>query len=180
MPQMTDDLEALPFWAQVLIASRLTRRSTHGLDVLTPQKDRDTLIAGCDAMDRCACAGSWSAAERDVILRAKNLSISGPAQKTLLAMYYAADATHAANDTMDFGAADAACMASVRKSISFASQSRGLNPLQAAIAVAGDMDIIAFACKEASIGRYDGLGEGVMSRIHPVHPPESWRGAPGV
>lgn len=51
--------------------------------------------------------------------------------------------------------------------------SAGMNPLQVHIFIAADVDLLAFACKEAGIDRYQGLGRGVAERLCPVYPPEN-------
>lgn len=162
----------LPLWAQVLMASRLVRRAALWLPDDVPEETRQTLLAACDAMDRCAIAGEWLKAERAVVEQAANMDPVADACGAVSAMYYAADATHAAHDSLDFSAAESACTSSAGKAMAEAGKSTGLNPLQVRIFAAADVDLLRFACKEAGVGRYDGLGNGVMERLCPVYPPD--------
>lgn len=168
-----DAIKDLPLWAQVLIASRMARRAALWLPPDAKPAARNVILAGCDAIDRCAQAGQWLAAEKPAIKEAGDQSLSGRAYQAGQAFYFAADATHAAHDSLDFSAAESACVGSAFKAVACAAESPGLTPLQARIFAAADLDQLRFACKEAGVGRYDGLGTQVMSRLAPVHPPDA-------
>lgn len=168
----TDLYRELPLWAQVLMASRLVRRAALWLPDDVPEQTRRLLLEGCDAMDRCAIAGERLKAEQAVIEKAAGIQPVADACAAVNAMYYAADATHAAHDSLDFSAAESACTSSVGKAMAEVEKSRGLNPLQVRIFAASEVDQLRFACKEAGVGKYDRLGTEVMQRLCPVHPPD--------
>lgn len=165
-----DSIGKLPLWAQVLMASRMARRAVLALPKAAPAKTRTALLEGCDAIERCAVAGSWSSEEK-VVRKAMELRPSGVAHWAGEAVYLAGDAAHAANDSLDFSAAESACEGSVWRAIQAAAHS-GMNPLQAATLMAADLNVLRFACEESRVGRYDGLGKGVMGRMFPVYAPE--------
>lgn len=167
-----DTYGELPLWAQVLLASRLTRRAALWMPEDVPDETRQTLLKACDAIDRCAIAGDWLKAERAVIEKAANMQPVADACGAVNAVYYTADAAHAAHDSLDFSAAESACTSSAGKAMAEAGKSTGLNPLQVRIFAAADVDLLRFACKEAGVGRYDGLGTAVMGRLCPVYPPD--------
>lgn len=161
-----DDGTDLPLWAQALMASRLTRRAVLAMvgDNKLAVADRDVLIAGCDAIDRCAALGQYREAEGELIRSAVAWVPTRRADSLAQAMYWAADAALAANDASDFSAAETACMNSTKQAIAHAAQSPGMNPLQARMYIAGDIDLLRFACGEFRVGRYDALGQ-VMGRL---------------
>jgi hypothetical protein len=162
---------SLPLWAQVLLASRITRRATLWMPRSVSSRAREALIAGCDAIDRCAVAGVVLKAEAPALRKATSFQPDGGSYGAATSMYYAVDAAHAAEGALDFSAAEGSCTASVGKAIAGAAEGPGLNPLQVRILVTSDVDLLAFACKEAGVGRYDGVGKDVPLRLTPVHPP---------
>src|SRR5258705_95786 len=92
---------------------------------------------------------------------------TGPPPKSAaaIASQLVADAAHAAEDSTDFSAAESSCVGSIGRCLDAAASSKGMNPLQARILIASDLDLIRFACQEARIGRYDGVGDQVLSRL---------------
>lgn len=163
----------LPLWAQVLIASRVAKRAVLALPKNVEAATRATLLEGCDAIERCAVAGEWIKEERPAIQRAMDLQPSGAASAVGMALYYAADAAHAAHDSLDFSAAQSACVSSAWKSMQAAMGGAGLNPLQVMTYMAADLETVRFACKEGNVRTYDGVGKYVMERICPVYAPEN-------
>lgn len=163
----------LPLWAQVLIASRVAKRAVLALPNSVDAQTRATLLEGCDAIERCAVAGEWIKAERQAIERAMELHPSGAAGAVGMALYYAADAAHAAHDSLDFSAAQSACVSSARKSMQASMGASGVNPLQVMTFMAADLETVRFACKEGGVRTYDGVGKYVMERICPVYAPEN-------
>jgi hypothetical protein len=168
-----DGYKALPLWAQVLLAARATRRAVLWMPASVSASVREKLIAGCDALDRSAEAGSRSREDKRVLDRAAAVQPCIYSHGAATAMYYAVDSAHAAEDSLDFSAAESACTGSAGRAIAAASESRGLNPLQVQIFVSADLDLLTFTCKEARVGRYDGLGQQVMGRLVPVYPPDT-------
>jgi len=168
-----ETIRDLPMWAQVLLASRLTRRAALWLNPDTPPTARELLLAGCDAVDRCVQAGERSAAELVVIERAVRHSPVRCARPVFDAMYFLADAAYAAESSLDFEAAEPACSGSVQKSMAALCELDTLNPIQVRIFAAADLDSLRFACHEARVGRYDALGADVFARLAPVLPPDA-------
>lgn len=165
-----DTIDKLPLWAQVLIASRLARRAILALPLDVPASVSEVLIPACDAMDRCAERGEYLADQRPIIAHAANYQPTSATHAVSTALYYAADAAHAAHDSLDFSAAESACESSVAKALAAAAQSPGMSALQAATYVAADLDLLRFNCETFAIRRYHGVGAEVMQRLHPVHP----------
>lgn len=161
----------MPLWAQVLLASRMARRAALMLPRDVPEEHRAVLLAGCEALDRCCEAGERPGSELPAIARARDLRTTGATGLAAEVFRSAADAAHAAQDSLDFSAAEAACQGSVERAVEGAGRTPGLNPLQARILAASDVDVLAFNCREFRVGRYDGVGREVMLRLHPVHPP---------
>ncbi|MEZ6190010.1 MAG: hypothetical protein R3C45_01815 [Phycisphaerales bacterium] len=166
-----DQIAGLPLWAQVLIASRIARRAALWLPLDTPTSVREALLAGCDAADRCAISGQRSTEDVQAMQIAANQTTSHVVQPAIDAMYYAADAAHAAESSLDFEAAERACTQSVLKALASAAEMATLNPLQVRIFAAADLDQLRFACNEIGINRYDGLGTAVIGRLFPVTAP---------
>lgn len=166
-----DQIKDLPFWAQVLIASRMARRAALWLPANVPQATRDSLVAACDALDRFAQAGTRTSEDTTTIKNADAIPDNAIIHAAAETLRWASDAAMAAHDTQDFGAADAACINSAKQAMNWAMQSPGLNPLQVRVFAAADLDTLRFACKESRVGRYDPLGKDVMGRIAPVYPP---------
>lgn len=167
-----DTIKTLPLWAQVLMASRMVRRAVLWLPMDVPESGPRILLAGCDGMDRCAKAGQNLGSEKEAIARAKRFQPSTVTHAAAVAMGWAADAVLAAEASLDFGAAETACVNSAHQAMAHSMESPGLTPLQARTYMAGDLDLLRFACEEARVGRYDGLGDAVFGRLLPIYPPE--------
>lgn len=183
MPEALFDIgvhRGMPLWAQVLAASRMARRAALALPRDVPEASREALLAGCEALDRCCAAGERLSAEMPAIVRARDLRPAGALEGAVAVFRSAADAAHAAQDSLDFSAAESACEGSVGRALHEAGGAVGLNPLQARVLAASDVDVLAFNCREFRVGRYDGVGREVMQRLHPVHPPaERLEASPG-
>lgn len=168
-----DAIGELPLWGQVLLASRMARRAAYALGGESMARMRRVLTAGCDAVDRCAQAGAWLDEERAAIGAAREIAASGDDLAAAEAFACVADATHAAHESLDFSAAETACVHSAAKALACAAEAPGLSPLQVRIYAAADLDQLRFACSEAGVGRYDALGLHVMGRLAPVHRPDA-------
>jgi len=165
-------LDTLPLWAKALAASRIARRAALWMPDSASKNARATFLDACDALDRCALAGERRPADLAIIDKANRVQPGIAEQGASLALYYAADAAHAAESSLDFSAAESACHASMLKAFDAAKSAQGLNPLQVHLFIAADVDILQFACKEARTDKYRGLGQEVAQRLFPVHPPE--------
>ncbi len=169
----SDAFDRLPLWAQVLLGSRMVRRAVLALPPDVPASQRDRWLAGLDAIDLCARDGAWSKEQRPIVAAANRVQPVVNGGSAGEAFHWIADATHAAHDSLDLGAAETACTNGVRNAIAACAQSPGMTGLQATILAASDLDLLQFACSESRVGRYDGVGEGVLSRLPPVHAPGS-------
>lgn len=174
MPNPLSSLEHakdLPLWAQVLLAARMAHRAALAAPPTVPAAQRAALVAGCEAIVRCARAGERLKAELNTIRLAVDVQPVADLHGATLSLQAAADAAHAAHDSTDFSAAETACVNSAGNAVRHASLAKGLNPLQASIFAAGDLDLLRFACEESRIGRYDALGDAVLGRLPPVNAP---------
>lgn len=160
-------LAELPLWAQALLAARQLERARLALAPAIPPP-LNTLLARChDAIGDCARAGS-------LVARHTALFDSGVAQRyaeaesgpaTLRhALYYAIDATRAADAAQDFPI-DATVAHSARHSLAALAAEPRFIALQLGILLAADIDLLRFHCREAGIGRYDALGAAALQRL---------------
>lgn len=154
------------------MASRMVRRAVLWLPMDVPESGTRILLAGCDGIDRCAKAGQNLASEKEAVSRAKRFQPSTVTHAAAIAMGWAADAALAAEASLDFGAAETACVNSAHQAMAHAMESPGLAPLQARTYMAADLDLLRFACEESKVGRYEGLGGAVFGRLLPIYPPE--------
>lgn len=166
-------LDSLPLWAKALAAARIARRAALWMPNSASESHRSRMLAACDALDHCALVGSRPKPQLAIIQKATQLQSRAPEEGAALTFYYAADTAHAAESALDFSAAESGCHASMLATFTAAKCSAGMNPLQVHIFIAADVDLLAFACKEAGIDRYQGLGRGVAERLCPVYPPEN-------
>ena len=170
--------DQLPLWGQVLLASRLLRRAILALPEDAPASTRPAMLAGCDAIDRSACAGAVSHEDKAALKRAAGFQPTCYTMAVATSMNWAVDAVLAAEDSTSFSAAEAACGRSVGTALMWAMEADGMTGLQAGIYAATDLDLIRFACAEFRIGRYDGLTMNVMSRLVPIVAPAMSEQAP--
>lgn len=162
----------LPLWAQVLLASRMARRTVQWLPPGTLASTQKTLLEGCDGLDRCAEAGTIVDEERRALGRVKSFQPNVYTYAAAMAVQYAVSSAESAVAAMDIAPADELCSVSVGECLACAAKSSGLNPLQVVILARSDIDQLGFTCKEARIGRYNGLGRDMLLRLTPLHPPE--------
>jgi hypothetical protein len=141
----------LPLWAQVLLAARAVRRAALTL----PADEQGPLLEGCDRLVEAAREGTLERGYR----------YEGGSGSVDLALEAAVDAAHAAEASLDFSAAETACLTSTTRALAYAAQSAAT--LQAAILVASDVDLLQFATDEFRIGRYDPLTPDVLARLTP-------------
>jgi hypothetical protein len=168
-------LGELPLWAAVLVASRAARRFILALPGGAAGETTGALLGACDAADACAAAGQRSAAAAAVIQRATTKKGSAAVLAACEMVRWVGDAVHAANDALDFGAAESACYGSVRAALDVANARArlvGMTAIQSAILVASDVDQLLFVCRDLRVGTYNGLPRGVFERLVPVRAPE--------
>jgi hypothetical protein len=166
-----DAIPKLPLWAQVLIAARMARRAVLHLPKEFDRKEREPLLALCDALDNAAATGEyWK--EKIAPLAARMAAMRGGAGgEAVEALYWAWDAAGAAHGAESYPV-DATCIGDVQNAIDAASHAEGLSPLKVRIFASADLDQIRFACSEGAVGFYDALGPQVMGRLAPVYPPD--------
>lgn len=151
---MSLDLAPLPLWAQVLLAGRMARRAA---DHPVLERVGDVFPAGCTG----AAEPGW---HRALLEEVRTLPAS-PARASAEA---ALDSAYAADDSLDFSAAESACTTSAQRAVDEAGGGPKLNALQAAILAGSDLDLLAFAFAEADADRYDPLPASVLGRLTPV------------
>jgi hypothetical protein len=83
------------------------------------------------------------------------------------ALAAAVDAARAAEASLDFSAAEAACLNSTLRALGYAAGAADTT-LQAAILVTSDLDLLRFATEEGGVERYDPLSRDVLGRLTPV------------
>lgn len=168
-------LRELPLWAAVLVASRAARRYILVLSGGVAGETTGALLGACDAADACAAAGTRRAAAAAVIQHATEVKGSAAVLAACDMVRWVGDAAHAANDSLDFSAAEGACYGSVRAALDVANSCArlvGMTAIQSAILVASDVDQLLFVCRDLRVGTYDGLSRGVFERLVPVRAPE--------
>lgn len=144
----------LPLWAQVLLAGRMARRAADGDEL---RRIGEAFGAGCTG----AAESGW---HRRLLEDARRL----PESRARACAEAALDAAFAAESSLDFSAAESACTSSTLRAIEEAGASPALNPLQAQILAASDVDLLRFAAEEAGVGRYDPLPASVLGRLTSV------------
>ena len=162
-----DQYARLPLWAQVLMAARLIRRALREL----PAGD-DAAVhlmeSACDAATQCANAGSMPRALEKQLRDGTAYTPTARTVELWSATYYLTDAAAAAQASESFSAADAACTSSVGQVFAHVSESTGMSPLRVRILVAGDLDLLRFACGESRVGTYDPIPDDVLLRLTPA------------
>jgi len=158
-----DALSSLPLWGQALAAARAGGRLAAASEAL----DADLRVAAKRVMG-LAESGTWT--EDDSTLQARLRELAERGDGLAACLYYAADACHAAYDSGDFSAAESACERSARSGLETAVRHGLPSPLSLHVIIAADIDQIAFACQEFSLGRYDRISRDVLSRLLPVWP----------
>jgi hypothetical protein len=168
-----DAILKLPLWAQVLIAARMARRAVLHLPKEFDRKERQSLLALCDALDEATATGEYWKDRIDPLAARMKALRGGAGGEAVEALYWAWDAAGAAHGAVGFPV-DATCIRDVENALAAASRSEGLSPLRVRLFAAADLDQIRFACGEGAVGFYDALGPQVMGRLAPVYPPDEW------
>lgn len=164
-----EQFDQLPLWGQVLIASRMVRRAALAMTANGPANIHTAVINACDAIDRCVVRGDGVTSESPVFEKARQLRGARDARSLTEAIWWATDAAAAASAANDFPI-DATVTNSARNAIASIAEDPRVTPLQLRVLMAGDLDLVRFACGEARIGTYDGTTRHVLDRLAPVHP----------
>lgn len=162
-------LAELPLWAQVLAMARLLERAALALQDDWPQTLRALVERAIAAMHDCAREGGGVHRLRDLIdaARIERLAEDATAPARGL-LWYAIDALRAADAAQDFPVDATVTHSSLRALQALAADPR-LVPLQLRVVLAGDLDLLRHACREADVGRYAALPADVFQRLAPVH-----------
>lgn len=176
-------MSELPLWSQVLVATRMLRRAAKTLlppavtaTVTGSPGPHEQIDSVCDRLDRAAIHGQLSSAERQAAKHTEetfgNLHAPGHNQRALdtlaMMMHWCIDCAHAADSAQDFPI-DATITADLQRVLAQFAAHPGVNSLQITITLAGDLDLVHFACEEIRVGRYNGVTDHVMGRLPPVH-----------
>lgn len=144
----------LPLFAQALVAARIARRAV--LATINNEHDRALALAVCDALDAaCRRGDGWKSAEA-AHERAGAIASNRQTSSTIECLRMAVDSCGAAQASLDFPI-DAPVAASAERAIEAIARDARIGPIQIHIAFAADVDLLAFACEEARINKYDGL-----------------------
>lgn len=165
-----DALADLPLWAQVLVAARLLQRAARTLRREWPPRLGALVDAAIAAMHDCAREGGGVHRLRDLIDAARHErgtdAATAPARGLL---WYAIDALRAAEAAQDFPV-DATVTHSTLRALRELCTDTRVVPLQLRVLMAGDIDLLRFACTEAGVQRYAALPDAVFLHLAPVHP----------
>ena len=167
-----DQFGTLPLAGQALIAVRMVRRGALGM-LTNLDPERDLILKTCEAMESCAFEGQGGHRLKPLFKQAMALRDEGgpySAEREALrhALWWAVDAILAA-EMAPAPPVEETVERSARASIQRLGSDRRVNRLQLTVLVAGDLDLIRHACREAGVGRYDALGAYVKERLTPVH-----------
>lgn len=161
-------LAALPLWAQVLVASRMVRRASLAILEDVPAAPGDAVGSICDAVASCARRGGVTQAEADHLERSLALldrRLAPGTGELRRALRFATDAARAA--AVD--SADAAVTDATMNAVRALEEDERVTSLQLRILLAGDVELLGFACAEAGVGRHDALSDAVVQRLAPTH-----------
>lgn len=164
-PGRNSELAALPLFGQALVACRLARRAAMAM---LAGEELDIGLAACDRIEDIIRTGGGWRRSHPAIDAFQALDRTGPTRAALEAIRWALDSAGAAEGASDFPV-DGTVTASARRCIDAITDDPRVGALQVAILLASDIDCVAFACKEAGVRMYDGLGVGVFSRLAPCH-----------
>lgn len=162
-----DQINTLPLWAQVLLASRFSRRILALTPAGTETRAVDILTKGCQALDRAAAAGDLTRDLNEDLRRAKSFQPTGQMHAITATVGHAIAAAEAAVGANDFSAAETALAHSMSRCLAAGSEAPNMTPLQARINLAADFDLLRFNCKEFNVGRYDAIPREVFERLLP-------------
>lgn len=178
MPILADSaqLEALPLCGQALLGARMIRRAvmavmseaTHSADA-----ERELMMRVCDTIEACARDGTGTQNAKPLFAEARALrdlrdrfaSERGPLRH---ALWWVIDASRAADLAQELPF-EGCVTPALLNAVAALGTDRRINRLQITILLAGDLDLIAFSCGEAGIGRFEGVTNYVLERLPPVH-----------
>lgn len=166
LPCSTAPTTSLPLFGEALIAVRLARRAA--LSMLEGDDQRIALTA-CDVMEDVARRGDGWRSSQLVYDQTQRLPRTRDTEAALDAVRWAFDSLGAAQGSLDFPV-DAIVGASAQRCIDAVQADPRVSPMQIAILIHADRDLISFTCAKARIGTYDGLTNDVLGRLTPCHP----------
>ncbi len=162
-------LADLPLWAQVLVAARLLQRAALTLRREWPVPLGALVDAAIAAMHDCAREGGGVHRLRDLIDAARNERGTDAATAPVRGLlWYALDALRAAEAAQDFPV-DATVTQSTLRALRELCTDARVVPLQLRVLMAGDIDLLRFACTEAGLHRYAALPDAVFLQLAQAH-----------
>jgi hypothetical protein len=147
----------------------MTRRAALALRQDGPERTRQILLAGCDAVDRCASAGANLHEDAEAIRIARDHQPVGAAREATVAFFYVADAARAAESALDFDAADEACTNSTMKAIGEIREAAALSTERVEELLLRELGRLRLACATAGISRNGGVTAAVLEQLTPIH-----------
>lgn len=164
-PARTRDLTALPLFGQGLVASRLARRAVLAM---LPSNDQQTALVACDSLDEVTRRGDGWRSAQAACEQLQRLRPTRETEAAIEGVRWANDSVGAAQGALDFPV-DATVAASAERCFSAIAHDPRVTTLQLVIVMHSDIDLIAFACREANIRTYDALTDYVFERLAPCH-----------
>jgi hypothetical protein len=167
-----DQFDTLPLWAQVLVASRVVRRGMLAMLPDETTRSRKVIEDACIAIEWCAEHGGYThevQKQLDTACKLREKPLPNEQQAIAQSIHCAVDACRAAEAAQDFPV-DATVTASAKRAFAALASDPRVNRLQLTLLIAGDFDLVRFACSEIGVQRYNGLTKHVFGRLAPVHP----------
>jgi hypothetical protein len=175
-------LDELPLWAQVLLTSRTLRRAGRTLVPImdAPAPEAGLIDAACDHLEMCAVHGALLGHGSEPLEAARlwlertagsgggNAAARQAARTLERVLHWSVDGAGAAQGAQDFPV-DGIVTADLARAVAELTQHPGIGALQASLMLAADAEQVAFACAQAHVQRYNGLGPDVLGRLTPVH-----------
>ncbi len=164
-----DQFGQLPLWAQVLLVARMVRRAKLSFETLLAAHAVTLVDEACTVLERSAEQGDIARADEEKLEEGKTLrDQAGPVALVGESLWWVIDAAGAAQAAQDFPV-DATVTNSALNAIRSIAADDRFNSLQIQVVMAGDFDLLRFACKEAGIGTYNGLTTAVAGNLPPLH-----------
>lgn len=159
------ELKSLPLFAQALVACRLARRAALAM---MAGADQALALEACDAIEAIARDADGWRDENPPIKALAKIRRTRENESALEAVRWAYDSVGVAQGALDFSV-DATVTGSAQRCINAVCDDPRVSKLQIMIVLDGDIDQIAFACKEGNVNANDGVGGHVLGRLTPCH-----------
>ena len=160
-----DQFAALPLWGQVLIAARMLQRMLLASAQELPESERLKIDAAIQSIAESALRGGRVREAEGGFASLYARERPTPLVEASRQLFSAAGAAEGA---LDFPV-DASVTRSCREALRLLATDERLLPIQIAVLLGSDIDLVRHACREFRVGRYDGLGKDVLQRLTPLH-----------